>query len=144
MENVKGLLSAAVKHRALDERGPGFAPLKKEEKLGSALELIQRELASLGYYVVFGVLNAADYGVPQKRLRVFFIGSRDGEDIRLPKATHCDPSKAKSKGLTPWLTLRTALKGIEPKHWNRFTPNRLGLLTLLKAGQNWRDLPTRL
>lgn len=84
MENVKGILSAAIEHRPLNGRGPGNPPLRAEELLGSALQVILEELAKLKYYVVYGLLNCADYGVPQTRLRVVFIGSRDGENIRLP------------------------------------------------------------
>jgi len=35
-----------------------------------------------------GVLNAADYGVPQIRERVFIIGSREGLDFTFPAPTH--------------------------------------------------------
>src|SRR5689334_10327475 len=38
MENVRGLLSAAVKHRSLKERGPGYPTLEPDEELGSALK----------------------------------------------------------------------------------------------------------
>jgi len=144
MENVKGLLSAAVKHRRLDERGAGFPPLSKEEQLGSALELIRTELEKLNYHVVFDVLNAADFGVPQKRLRVIFIGSRDGEDIRLPRPTHADPKEAAGKKLLPWVTLRKGLKGVVSKEWAEFSEQRLAMLRMLEPGQNWRDLPAHL
>jgi DNA (cytosine-5)-methyltransferase 1 len=36
------------------------------------------------------VLNAADYGVPQKRERLFIVGARDGVRLRLPEPTHAD------------------------------------------------------
>lgn len=44
----------------------------------------------LHYRVITQVLNAADYGVPQKRHRVFFVGFRDdlGIEWNFPKATH--------------------------------------------------------
>ncbi|MHB9146274.1 MAG: DNA cytosine methyltransferase [Symbiobacteriia bacterium] len=66
MENVAGLTQAA--------RRPYFAAFINE------LEL-------LGYRVTWKVLNAADYGVPQKRLRLFIVGSRVGTFI-FPKPTH--------------------------------------------------------
>jgi len=150
MENVKGILSAAKKHRPLDERGPGFPPLCKEELLGSALGLILEELGNLNYYVVFGLLNAADHGVPQKRWRVFFIGSRDGEDISLLRPTHYDPRAQETLGslfrrrLLPWVTLRKALNGVHSEHWSEFTKERLELLRRLEPGQDWRDLPPHL
>lgn len=144
MENVKGVLSAAVKHRPLDKRGAGFPPLTKQELLGSALKLILRELARLDYYVVFGLLNAADYGVPQKRWRVIFIGSRDGEDIWLPPPTHRDPSSDKPDRLSRWVTLRQGLDGVRPKDWYEFSEERLKFLRRLEPGQNWRDLPRKL
>jgi len=145
MENVKGILSAAVKHRPLDERGPGFPPLSADECLGSALERIRAELAKLGYYVIFGLLNAADYGVPQRRWRVFFIGSRDGETVHMPRPTHCAPAQRKAKsGMRRWVTLRKALKGVRSRKWAELSKDRLHLVSRLEAGQNWSDLPVRL
>jgi DNA (cytosine-5)-methyltransferase 1 len=41
-----------------------------------------------GYSLTHGVLNAADYGVPQNRQRLFLVGSRDGTKFTLPQATH--------------------------------------------------------
>jgi len=146
MENVKGILSAAIRHRILDERGPGFPPLAPDEEFGSALKEILKELAALRYYVVFGLLNTADFGVGQKRHRVLFIGSRDGEDIGLPKPTHIDPSSRNGNGdgLRDWLTLREVLRNVEAHEWINFKEERLQLLRLVKPGQNWRDLPSEL
>src|SRR5258706_5998166 len=56
MENVKGILSAAVRHRSLNERGPGHPPMSRDEEFGSALKMILSELAKLNYYVVYGLL----------------------------------------------------------------------------------------
>ena len=42
----------------------------------------------LGYAVTHGVVNAPDFGVPQRRRRTFFLASRDGERIDFPAATH--------------------------------------------------------
>jgi DNA (cytosine-5)-methyltransferase 1 len=142
MENVKGILSAAVLHRPLNKRGPGWPPLSRDEELGSALRVIRGELADLGYYVIFGLLNCADYGVPQKRYRVVFIGSRDGELIEFPKPTHAESANGKPK----WTTLRHALDDLNEKtpEFFEFSSDRLGFLKQLRAGQNWTNLPKRL
>lgn len=50
---------------------------------------IVEQLSAIGYSVNYGVLNAADYGVPQRRRRAFFLASRDISNApSLPKATH--------------------------------------------------------
>jgi len=41
---------------------------------------IYERAAALGYYCFSRVLNSADYGVPQKRERVFFIGVKNGDE----------------------------------------------------------------
>ena len=141
MENVKGILSAAVRHRPLNRRGPGWPPLSSNEELGSALKVIRRELAELDYSVVFGLLNCADYGVPQKRYRVVFIGSRDGELIELPKSTHAEFANGKAE----WATLQNALENLnETKpEFVPFTAERRSFLKLLHAGENWTQLPKK-
>lgn len=45
------------------------------------------EFQNLGYQVVWKVLNAADYGIPQKRLRLFVVGMREMSFI-FPAPTH--------------------------------------------------------
>lgn len=60
MENVRGLLSTDG---------------------GKTKEAVEKEFSNLGYKVNSQVLCAADYGVPQKRYRLFFLGIR--EDLKL-------------------------------------------------------------
>lgn len=43
--------------------------------------------AGIGYEVSFHVIRAADYGVPQLRRRVIFVGSREGLSVEKPPAT---------------------------------------------------------
>ena len=50
-------------------------------------EIVER-LTSAGYQVIHGVHNAADYGVPQRRRRAFFMARRDGIKPKEPKETH--------------------------------------------------------
>lgn len=44
---------------------------------GSTLKVILKTLQGLGYYVQYAVLNALDYGLPQKRERVVIVGHRE-------------------------------------------------------------------
>jgi DNA (cytosine-5)-methyltransferase 1 len=140
MENVRGVLSAAVKHRPLNRRGPGYAAIAPEEELGSALRLILGELKALRYYVTFDVVNAADFGVPQTRERVLFIGSRDGEPVQIPRRTH---AKVPTGDRLAWVTLREALKDLDDPApvITEFCASKKRFLQLVPTGGNWRDLP---
>ena len=140
MENVQGLLSAAVRHRPLKQRGPGYPPLEEEEELGSAFRVVAETLRHLGYYCVFDVLNAADYGVPQTRRRLVIVGSRDGRKVRMPEATHHSEA---ADGLAKWRTLGEALEGLNENDpdFYLFCPTKERYLKLIPEGGNWRNLP---
>lgn len=140
MENVKGMLSAAIKHRPLNKRGPGHPALTPDEELGSAFRVVVEELKKLDYYVVFDLLNAADYGVPQSRERILLIGSRDGRSVSMPAPTHAE---VPSVGVKPWVTVRSTIG-----HLKDPDPVGFGLrereekyLKLIPAGGNWKNLP---
>lgn len=62
------------------------------------------------YTITHRVLNAADYGVAQRRKRTIIIGSRIGP-IDLPEATHSKKAEANS-GLLPWVTVRDVIGGL--------------------------------
>jgi DNA (cytosine-5)-methyltransferase 1 len=52
---------------------------------GAFKEAISSAIAGLGYDVYCTILNAADYGVPQKRQRIFFVGVQPGVAWRWPQ-----------------------------------------------------------
>lgn len=70
MENVKGILS------------------KKNKKGERISNIILKTFQSYGYEVEVWILNAAEYGVPQNRERVFFVGNRLKLNIEKPIPTH--------------------------------------------------------
>lgn len=70
MENVKGLLAR--------RNGEG-------EKV---IDIIRNTFTSLGYRVEVWVLNAAEYGIPQIRERIFIVGHYESADIGPPLKTH--------------------------------------------------------
>ncbi|TLX22477.1 DNA cytosine methyltransferase [Thermomonas fusca] len=144
MENVRGLLSAAERHRPLKFRGPGHPPLEEDELLGSAFARVVDELRKLGYYTIFDVLNAADYGTPQKRERFIAMGSRDGHPVAMPIKTHSEDC---SNGLSSWVTVRQALSrapATEPPLHEPLNAIQQRFLPLIPAGGDWRNLPAKL
>lgn len=89
-ENVKGILSLSK---------------------GKVFEMILDDFSSAGYNVKYKVLNAANFGVPQKRERVIIIGTRKDidEDIIHPHPTHSEKDFSKC---TPWLSIGKALQDL--------------------------------
>ena len=142
IENVRGILSAAVKHRPLSQRGGEHPPLIAEEELGSAFQVLTDCVRKSGYYAIFDVLNAADFGTAQTRRRLVMFGSRDGVELAMPRPSH---SHNKSNKLKPWTTLRDVLGKLpetDPEYIN-FAPSRRKYFKYIPAGGNWRDLPRR-
>lgn len=138
LENVKGLLSAALKHRPLEQRGPNHPALSEEEARGSALKHLLNHFRS--YNITYETINAAEYGVAQKRERVFFIGIRKDlkKQFEFPKKTH-DKSN--------WITVKDVLQNLEKNnithdHVN-YSEERMKYMKMIpEGGGNWRDLPT--
>jgi len=85
MENVVGLLT--------------------REK-GKILEDMKKAFNETGYEFDYIVLNAADYGVPQIRNRVFFFGNRIGMSLEPPNPTHSESGK------TRWMTVDSAINDL--------------------------------
>lgn len=57
-------------------------------------EEIMDRLKEEGYTVISVVLNAADYGIPQRRRRAFFMANRDGVRFSPPCTTHRSPNES--------------------------------------------------
>jgi DNA (cytosine-5)-methyltransferase 1 len=81
-------------------------------------------LKNLGYQVEWRVLNAADYGAPTHRRRLFLVARNDGEPIAWPEPTHGDPKSVGEPSLfaklQPW---RTAAECID---WSIPCPSIFG------------------
>ncbi|HCR84306.1 MAG TPA: DNA (cytosine-5-)-methyltransferase [Lachnospiraceae bacterium] len=136
MENVKGIMSAPLKHVPLLERDEN----DPKQKLGTVLDVILSEFDKVGYKTVYGVLDAVNYGVPQFRERFVIIGSRDNEDIFLPIPTHFQMHQNKEY---LWQTVRSAIADLEQDKGECATlsEERLKFLKMVPEGGNWRDLP---
>lgn len=69
-ENVTGLLSA------------------KNSKKEYIIDLLKKAFGDIGYKLTTRVMNAADYGIPQRRKRVIIVGLRNEEEFKFPEVTH--------------------------------------------------------
>lgn len=143
IENVRGLLSAPLKHRPHNMRGEKNKRLTADELPGGALNEITSRLQKAGYAVTFNLYNAANFGTPQKRERVVIICSRDGKKVPYLEPTHSEDGNL---GLKKWVTFRQAVKGLnkEDQEFIKFPEKRLKYYRLLKAGENWKSLPIEL
>lgn len=156
MENVRGLLSAALVHRPLVDRlHPQEIAEDENARLGSVMrKLILPKFSALGYEVVYGIVCAADYGTAQSRHRVILLGSRDHElgatvfrkqtsrakEVRdlLPQTHH---EFAPYSPVQPWRTLGEAIKHLPPPSLEdtyTYSEERAAVFATIPPGQNWK------
>lgn len=100
---------------------------------GRTLQTILDVFASLGYDVQYKVLNAAYYGVGQKRERTIIIGIRKDLVDRI----HFEYPKPEEK----MTTLREALKNCPPSEGEAYSERKRKVLDLVPPGGCWVDLP---
>lgn len=85
-ENVRGLATA---------RGETAAP-------GEVLLGVKAQFEGLGYVTRFALLNSADFGAPQRRVRLFMLAAREGSAPVFPEPTH---SRLRRDECKPWVSL---------------------------------------
>ena len=159
MENVRGLMSAALRHRPIAQRPEkGGPPLAPDEKPGSVVRLFADDLAALdgvSYHMDCFEVNAVNYGAPQLRERALFIGNRFNRAIDFPGPTHgCPDRHSRQPELfvnlattrQPWRTLGDAIRGMQEDDpvILDFSPRKKRYLSLVPPGGNWRHLTEEL
>lgn len=106
LENVKGLtresFASYFSYIHLQLQYPELSRQKGENWMQHRTRLERHHSANTAaptYNVLFDVLNAADYGVPQKRERVFFVGFRSdlGAEWSFPQRSHSENALLASK-----------------------------------------------
>lgn len=119
-ENVKGLLST----KYIDGR--------------NLADVIAEDLATIsgvGYNVVFQLVNAMHYGVPQNRQRVIFVGVRKDLNIHF-----VFPEKQTGKDLTVGKLLQMPNNLENHVDW-AFSPQQVEMVKYIPEGGSWKDVP---
>ena len=147
-------LTEATRPRAIMmENVPGLA-----QKGRSLYGRLRSRLQALDYRLTEGILQVADYGVPQFRRRLVLLGGR-GFDIALPDATH---SSAPTGDLAPWRTVHDTIKDmpepitlaeakargqVERSDWHvvrDLSDKNIERIKAAKVGETWTHIPEHL
>lgn len=127
LENVESLLHPTNKHN---------------------VDLIINTAASYGYQTRLIRANALDYGVPQKRRRIFILGSKEKFKTQEPTKTHCDPAIAKVCGLKPYESVKKFIQKFDRKIYAEKEESVKGgtyerELYKVPAGKNYFAIPEK-
>jgi len=100
-----------------------------------------RSFQLLGYNTAYSVINAAEYGVPQVRRRLFVVGSlNDLPDTVFPHPTH--GPKSKHPRLSPYVSIQQAFSRLRPHLPNQRIPanrsEKRELLAKMVPGSEWK------
>ena len=119
-ENVKGLLST----KYIDGRN-----------LASVIVEDLSAMNDIGYDVEYQLINASDYGVPQNRQRVFFVGVR--KDLGINFAF---PQKLPKERLTLKHVLNIPKNARNHVDWP-LSPQATEMISYIPEGGSWKDVP---
>lgn len=130
---------------------------------GTIRDSIVKDFSDLGYHVVYKILTASDYGVPQNRRRAFFVGFKNGKVFHFPIPTVADkitskeaisdlpdftvadgenyPSTSQSKYQE---LMRKKSSGLYNHRITIHTERTKKIIALVPDGGNYKDLPLEL
>src|SRR5690554_767621 len=130
---------------------------------GIVKDSIIEDFEKLGYTVVYKVLLASEYGVPQNRRRAFFVGTKNNKEFTFPEPTTQNPVSAKEaisdlpeKSLADGTKYKTEPKseyqklirgtseGIYNHEITNHSEQTTSIISLVPDGGNYKDLPEEL
>lgn len=114
---IHRMVAAAEPRAFVFENVPGLLSEANRPYLNAVVERLRQPAKGQRYGVTVGVLNAADYGAPQRRRRLFLIGLKDRPSSRAfevfdriaTKATHHHPASPRP-GRLPWEPVASILE----------------------------------
>lgn len=133
------ILSAKKPKFFIAENVRGFMTLQK----GQIFNRVCDEFSKCGYNISAKLINAADYGVPQKRQRVFIVGIRNDLNFKynFPEPTH---SENADNNTNNWVPLNKVIDSLVPND-SKYYFSEKAVLGMKNAKNNmkrglWQDL----
>lgn len=133
---------------------------------GLILNAIIDRFDQLGYTLSYGILNALDFGVPQKRSRFFLVGSRTSRKVKLPQGSVSSPTTVKDAiadlpdlvngANESWLSygyippskyarkLRKELSGCSSHFVTKNSDDIINRYRFVPPGGNWENIPLKM
>jgi DNA (cytosine-5)-methyltransferase 1 len=130
---------------------------------GMVRDNIIEDFEKLGYNVVYKVLLASDFGVPQNRKRAFFIGTKGGKSFKFPEiinpiivssseAISDLPEESIVEGAKYPLKARSAFqekiregsKGLFNHEISNHSEQTIEIISMVPDGSNYKSLPEHL
>lgn len=133
-----------------------------QQKHTDVIEYMVSKFKGLGYGISHAILNAANYGVAQRRERFFLIGIKGVENPAFPFPTHfkdeksfelfhCKAPNVSASKFKKWITVKEAFSSIPSNAESRadfavMNISELGVkrMTYIKQGENFKVLPMEL
>lgn len=133
-----------------------------QDKHSDVINYMIEKFKGLGYGISYTILNAANYGVPQRRERFFLIGIKGVENPAFPIPTHFKDEKhyqSVIKDLEPfqvpkykrWVSVKDAFKKLPKKQNERIDYALMNItdvvvyrMTYIDQGENFKVLPLEL
>lgn len=144
LEDESGFLTVSNYFRALEELNPKFFFFENVAGFvykphQAALEMVKEESERLGYKIVYRVVNAANYGVPQIRQRFICVGvKKELPNFTFPEETHSENGDETHK---KWVTCGDVIGDIDfdlPEDKDKLAGSKhKDLLALVPPGDNY-------
>ncbi|MEK7170877.1 MAG: DNA (cytosine-5-)-methyltransferase [Patescibacteria group bacterium] len=131
---------------------------------GKIKDKIISDFTKLGYEVKYKILLASEYGVPQNRRRVVFVGIKNSNSFEFPEPKHIDnkhtcfdalsdlPEESVGDGTAHYLEPQSKYQKLMRQKSERIfnhevtshSPKTVGTIALVPDGGNYKDLPEEL
>lgn len=133
-----------------------------QSKHNSVIKYMIDSFSGSGYGISYNILNAADYGVPQRRERFFLIGIKDSVLPAFPLPTHTKNKESWIKFISKlnkkpykkpelWKTVSQAFKELPANYTKRddyavmnCSAKVVHRMSFIEQGQNFKILPLEL